>query len=466
MKKIAATLLIFHLSMAVFSQALISSHPLQLRNPKHSQQLLNGVNSKNQVFAFASDKDKVTVLKYNHVLFFSDSLSINRPDKAYDFMAGYSFEDNGNPYLYWASEDFKNIQSIYFDFENKINQISTFHPAFKDESVLTTFSENNAFYILALPKKENKLKLYVFKKGIMEEKVLDFSSYAFTTQYGKTQNFNELLNNGLAVLDTKFLNPLFESAGTSKMYLEGNQMILTFDSNTQTQLFKIDLAAFSISQQIIPQQVLVKPAGSSNSYFLQNKLYQVKANAAEIAVASIDLVSGETLKKYYADTRDTISFRNSPLLSQTGSQSGKKIKNSKKFLERLADSDLAITAYKTPDYVMLTVGGVRTVNSTGGIIIGISAGAAMMATGTGGDISSLFEGQSLQSTYFESLFDEKFEHQAVAQKGLAVDFISQFLSENEFELHSVFSHKDYFIVNYYDPKKKELLMRKFEDVAN
>src|SRR6187402_2456556 len=185
MKKLLFALFVFASFTASFGQTLLASHPLELKKSKSTHQILNAVNSKNQVFIFAADKEKVKVLKYSPYLFFSDSLTINRPDKEYEFMAGYGFENDGNPCLYWASEDFKKMQSVWVNFETKINKIDNFQFEFKDESILNTFSENNSFYILTLPKKEDKLKFYVLNKGEMDEKVLDFSSYKFTNSQGK-----------------------------------------------------------------------------------------------------------------------------------------------------------------------------------------------------------------------------------------------------------------------------------------
>lgn len=466
MKKLLFTLFVFASFTAGFSQTILSSHPIKLRNSRNNHQLLNAVNSKNQVFAFISDKEKLTALKYNQALFFSDCLSVNRPDKEYELIAGFGFEDNGNPNLYWASEDFKKVQSINFDFENRTALTDNFQFDFKDEDIITTFSENNSFYILTLPKKEDKIKIYLLNKGEMNQKTLDFSTYKFTDEKGKAKTFNELVTeNGLELIDAKVLNPLFQTVGKAKMYVEANKLVLTFDSSAQTQLLEIDLTTFAISQQLVPQPVLVKQIGKSNSYFHQNKLYQFKTNEEELAITAVDLKSGQLLKKYYADANDTISFRNSPLFSQTGGQRGKIMKNTKKFLQRLNLSDIGISVYKTHNDIMLTVGGVRSVNSTGGMLLGISAGVAMVATGTGGDMSGLFDDQNLQSTYFEALFDDKFEHQNVPQQGLAVDFISQFIAENGVSLQSVFPYKNYYILGYYDSKKKEYVMRKFEDIS-
>lgn len=465
MKKLLFALFVLA-TFTSFGQTILASHPLELRKSRDNQQLLNAVNLKKDVFTFASDKEKLNVLKYSKFLFFQDSISVNRPDKEYEFMAGYSFENNGNPCNYWASEDFRKLQSITFDFENRNTKVDNFQLAFTDESILNTFSENNFFYILTLPKNDDRLKIYAFRRGQVYEKSIDFSNYKFIDSKGKSLAFNQLIKeNGLEMIDTKAVNPLFQTVGKSKMFIEGNKMVLTFDSTMQTQIFQVDLNSFSVSEQIIPQQMLVN-SGKSNSYFRQNKLYQIKVNDGELAVSAVDLASGNVLKKYYADAKDEISFRNSPLLTQTGRQAGREMKTTKKFLQRLNSSEIGISVYQTPHELMLTVGGIRNVNSTGSILLGITAGAAMVATGTGADVSDMFDAQDLQSTYFEALFDDKFEHQNLEQLPLAVDGISQFLAENNFSLQSVFPFENYFIVNYYDAKKKELVMRRFEDASD
>jgi hypothetical protein len=465
MKKLLFTLFVLTTSATSFGQTILNSHSINLRGSKNNYQILNAINPQKQVFVFASDKEKVKVLKYNKFLFFADSLTINRPDKEYEFMAGYSFENNGNPCIYWASDDFKKIRSVAFDFENKINKLDNFQFSFAEESILNTFNENSSFYILTIQDKEDKLKIYSLRNGESDEKIIDFSSYKFIDEKGKAITFNDLIRqNGLEMIDTKALNPLFQTIGKSKMFVEENKIVLTFDSNSQTQFFQIDLTDFSVSQKMIPQQILAK-SGKANSYFHQNKLYQLKINDEELAISAINLRSGETIKKYYADSKDTISFRNSPLFSQTGSQAGREMKNTKKFLQRLYNSEIGLSVYKTKEDIMVTVGGVRNVASTGNILIGLTAGAAMVATGSGGDMSSLFDSGSLQSTYFESLFDDKFEHQNVDQQGLAFDFISQFLNDGDATLQSIFPFEDYYILSYYDSKRKEIVMRKFEDIS-
>lgn len=165
MKKILFALFVLTTFTASFGQTILNSHSINLRGSRNNHQILNAVNLQKEVFSFASDKEKLTVLKYNEALFFKDSLSLNRPDKEYEFIAGYSFENNGNPRVYWASKDFKKVKSIMFDFDSNTSKIDDFQFAFTDESILNIFSENNFFYILTLPKAKDSLKFMLCEKA-------------------------------------------------------------------------------------------------------------------------------------------------------------------------------------------------------------------------------------------------------------------------------------------------------------
>ncbi|MEZ0007312.1 hypothetical protein ABH942_002693 [Flavobacterium sp. 28YEA47A] len=464
MKKILLTLFTLCCINLSFGQTLLASHPLELKKATSYHQIINAVNNQNQVFAFASDKEKLKVLKFSNALFFKDSLSVSRPDKSYEAMVGFSFEDNGNPYLYWSSEDYTKIQSLYFDFNNRTSSTASYQVSFKNEDILSVFSENNSFYILSLIQKEDKLKFYCFNKGQLEEKTVDFSSFKFIDENGKSSTFSKLIKeNAIEKIDTRSSNPLFQSVSKIKFYVTGKQMVLTFDATSRTQLFDIDLTTFAISEKTIPSLTIKGSGAQSNSYLHNNKLYQIKANGEELAIAAADVATGEQLKNYTATPKDSISFRNSPLYSQTGNQRGQELKTTKKFFQRLNNSYLGITVYKTPASIMVTAGGIRDVSSTGGILLGLSTTVAMAVSGSYYAPDDMFDSQNMQTVYFEGLFDDKFEHKKGPQQGLAVDYISQFLYENNVSLVSVFPYKDYFIMGYYDSKKKEYALRKFED---
>ncbi|MDI1254610.1 MAG: hypothetical protein PSV16_00790 [Flavobacterium sp.] len=450
-----------------FGQTLLSSHYLNLKKPSEKQQFLTAVNTNNQqVFVFAADKETQTGYKYNSALFYKDSLATIRPDKEdYTILSGYSFDGSGNPEVYWTSDDYKKIRAIYYDFENKKISELTYSIDFSGEEITNSFSENNTFYIITSEDTKQSLKIYMFRNGTMDMKKLDFSSYAFKDGDNQPIRFEKIIERDpIEKIDTKALNPLSTGIKKSKLYVYADKMILTLDYNPQyTQLFEINLATFSITKKSFPYQVL-QTSAKTNSYLHQGQLYQLALNESEMVLSSYS--TGDSLKvlnNYKVSKNDAIGFKNSPLYSQTGNQRARELKNTKRFLSRVFDSNIGLTVYNTPNDVLLTLGGVREVSSTGDVILGITAGVGMVITGTGGSIDGLLESES-QAVYFESLFDKNFKHKTIEQQRLAADYISQFLQEHDRILPtSIFPYQNYFIMGYYDTTSKQYIMRKFQD---
>jgi hypothetical protein len=143
---------------------------------------------------------------------------------------------------------------------------------------------------------------------------------------------------------------------------------------------------------------------------------------------------------------------------QTGNQRPRDFKNSKKFLQRAAESAIGVTVYQTPDDLLLTIGGVRYVTPAGNIILG----AAMIAAG--GSPEGLFDPESTQLIYFESLFDENFEHHNFTGGMLALDHLGVFMaSAKNVGQQSVVPFNGYLVLGYYDSKAKQYILRKFQD---
>ena len=138
------------------------------------------------IFVFASDKETLTILKYNSALFLSNQYTFPRPDTSYKLLSGYSFNEEGNPTLYWSSQDLKNILAVQYDLNTNTTAIFNYYNSFSQQSIITPFQENNTFYILTEKDSEEKLVLYIFKNGQKEEKTLDFSSFKFQKQQKST----------------------------------------------------------------------------------------------------------------------------------------------------------------------------------------------------------------------------------------------------------------------------------------
>lgn len=449
----------------VIAQTKLVSHHLDLKKSNSYHKILNAVNpDTKEVFVFAADKENVNVQKYNSALFFSDSLISELPDSAYPNMVGYEFKDH-TASIYWASSRLKKILAVAYDFRNRTVTNVPFELQFKDESIIDYFSENNTFYIISEIKLENKLKLYLFKNGKYEEKTIDFSAFNFSTDKGKSLKFNEIISeNPLLRIDADVWNSVVTASANSKLYVTEDKLIISFDySQSKTQFLEIDLSTFTIKEKTFQKPTLDQP-GTSNSFLYDNKVFQMKANSEQLSWDVKDYESGEILKTTIVSKNDVITFKNSPLYSQTGRQRLKEFKNTEKFLKKLNQSQVGITAYKVQDELLVTIGGSQNVASAGGILLGATILAAEVMSGSGGFSEGFFDSDNLQVIYFDTLFNDDFQQVEGQLQPLANDFISGFVSETkDISLGNTFRYNDFYIFGYYNSKEKEYVMRKFED---
>lgn len=450
------------------SQTLLSSHKLVLCKPFEKQHLVAAADpSGRHFFAFASDKEKTTALKYNTALFARDSIVVPRPGTDFEFIAGTSFDSSGMPFLYWASRDFSKLMSVGFDFGRHTFVEKTYSYSYEKETFLNAFDENGTFYLLTVLDEEQKLKLYIFNEGVPDVRTLDFSAFSFKTRAGKDYKLSDLLADfRVEKMETTALNPLFSVVPKSKLYIDGKTLWLTLDHlPTLTQAFRISLVDFRINEFQI-QQPELQGSHSSNSFYRKGKLYQVRADDRELAISSKLIETPDAAKLYRFTENDTVRQKNSPLLAQTADQQPFEIKTTKRFLRRLSGCELGISVYESPAGLLVTTGGMRKVTNTGGIILGAALGVGIAVSGSGsvGIADELFDAQSSQQVFFESLFDEEFEHLQKEQEPLAVDFLSQFLSRNQnISAYFLTPFGGYFVLAYYDPKARAVLLRKFSD---
>ncbi len=447
------------------AQIKLASHTLDLKKSSSHHQILNAVNTANQqVVIFAADKENCYVTKYNSAFFFSDSLTVKRPEKTYDFMTGYSFE-NGVPTLYWTSENRKKIAAVEYNFEARQSKTTEYEIELESETFLSDFVINNVYYILTLPKTTESLKLYVFKNKIRVIKTIDISALHFTDDKNKTSTLSEILQeNPLEKFESDLFHPLPIGVSKSKLFVLENRLVFTLDHNSsETQTFEIDLNTFEITEKKFTQ-VASKKESKSNSYYHNNKLYQLKVSGDEIALTAKDYKSSAIISNYSTTKDNTINFKNSPFFIQTGNQKPREVKTVKKFFRNFAASHVGLTVYQNRDNLLVTIGGCSNVATTGEILLGISVGIATAVYGTGGDIGALYEDNTLQVVYFESLLDNKLQHSNHEPQPLAIDFIGGFLNDLEnYALDSVFRYKGYYVLGYYDTKANEYRMWKFED---
>jgi hypothetical protein len=464
MRKLITFLILIQNSL-LFSQTVLTSYPLELKKSKEYRQILNAENTTTRdLFVFASDKETVTILKYNSALFLSNQYTQARPGLDYKLLTGYSFNDEGNPTLYWSSEDLKKIMAVQYDLNTKNTAVYNYYLSFANESIVTQFQENNTFYILTQKNLEQKLVLYIFKNGKKEEKILDFSSFKFQNKKTEVLRLNQILEVcPIEKIETNQFNPLFKGTKKAKLYVLKNRLLLTLDHNfNETQAFDIDLNTFEIQEKKFLQPATKKQMGRANSFYHENKIYQLNSNDDELLFEIKDYKSKEIIKSFQVSKTDTIVFKNSPLYIQIDGQKPREVKNTAKFLQRLLYMDTGLTVYKTPKTILITLGGTSDPQANYADL-STRINAAVDANSI--DVAyDLLNNAGPTTVYFESIFDKKLQQTKQEQEPLAIDFISRFTNEHtEVSLGSTIRFKNYYIFGYYDMYAKQYIMRKFTD---
>lgn len=444
MRKIFLFLAVIYNSI-LLGQTVLTTFPLDIKRPQESDQILNFENkTTHEVIVFVASQENFTILKYNSALFLTDQFTgiVEYKDR---LLMGYSFSEDGNPTLYWYSEESKNIIIVKYYFETKTSKALKFEFAVSSESIVTSFQKDNTFNLLTQHKSAPALILYVFKNGMVEEKILDFSPFKFQDKKTQPKSLNQILADyPIEKMEPGEYNSLSKVISKTKLYLLSNRLILTFDHNLKkTQLFDIKLDSIEIKEKNFLQPVGQKSSKTSNSYYHENKLFQTNTNVDEFLIEVKELESQKTLKSITVAKNDTISFKNSPLLIQRDNVKPSELKSTAKFLQQLSSSDLGISVFKSKKNLFITIGGQQLIDQS---------------------FDGFYPIIGSRNIYFETIWDKKLEFTKEEQQPLATDKIYLFLDNHkEVSLQNIMKYKDFFILGYFDTKTKEYTMRKFTD---
>lgn len=449
-------------STVALSQTVLTSYPLDLKSKIDKCQILNAENTTtHEVFVFVATADNISILKYNSALFLKDEFVTSRQYVENRSLMGSSFSEDGNPTLYWFSPEDKSIILIKYYLETKTSRALKFPVPLDSKFFITQYQRDNNFYLLMQSKTNQTLTAFVFKNGMAEERLLDFSSFTFRDRKTQQRPFNQiLLENPIEKMDSGEYNPLYKVTAKSKIYTLPNRLILTLDQSfRKTQLFDINLETLEIKEKTFMKPIGEKNPRTSNSFYHENKLYQINANSDELLFDIKNYDSGESIKTFSVSKKDTIRFNNSPLLMQIDNRAPKRIKNTTKFLKELAPLDAGISVFKTNKNLFITLGGTG-IDSKSISVNGFDFDDFF------GDLPSrnYYNIDTNYSVFFESIWTKKLELTQETHESFATDKIYYFLdSHKEASLINTLKVNNYTILSYYDITAKQLVLRKFTD---
>lgn len=443
----------------LLSQTILNSYPLNLTKIDENGQILNAEDVKNQdVYVFAADSKNINILKYSKSFFLTKQFTDSIRDAENRSLLGSSISDDGNPTLYWSSRESQNIRIIKYYLDNNTSRTLNFNIPENNEYIITTFQKNNNFYILGKEKDSQHLLLYEMKNGKCEIKMFDFSASRFQNERGQNLTFSSLIRYfPIQKMESEDFNPLNKTVHINKLYVLNDRIILTFDYNQKkTQVFDLNMETAEMTEKNFTQPDSKTISKTSNSFFSENKLFQVKASKDEFLFAVKDFDSEKTIKSISVSKKDTILFKNSPLFLQINDNKPKELKTTTKFLSQLSDLSVGLSVLKNNKNSYITFGGYLEY-----IVSDFNYGRS--------NSFDSFENQvqyrQSKMVYFDSVLNANLDF-VTDQKSepLAIDNIFYYLGTNKnAALQNILKLKDYYILSYYDTVLKQYTIRKFTD---
>lgn len=464
MKKLLFFFLLTYKSVLV-GQTVLNSYPLNLKEPFNYAQIVNVEDVKtHDLYVYASDNKNITILKYNKSVFLTNEFKDSIKDAFNKSLLGQSISDDGNPTLYWGSQNMRNLKIIKYYLDNKVSKTLNFDfPPYHDY-IITSYQKNNVFYLLGKEKNQPHLLLYEFNNGKCLIRMFDFSPFTFENEKKQKFAFNTVIEYfPIQKMEDNNFNPLDKTTSKTKMYVDEDHITLSFDYNLkQTQVFNLNFETQDVTEKNYPQPIAKKASGNSNSLYYENKLFQIKNNSDELLFEIKDFDSAKTLKTITVSKNDSIRFKNSPFFFQLNDQKPQELKTTSKFLKNLLNVNPGIAIFKNNENSSVTLGGfLEYIISDYG---GMESNQDDYFTGFY-DINRNSFFSHTKMVYFDTMLNSNLEFINKKQsEPLALDNLFYFLNTSKnISLQNILKLKDYSILSYYDTALKQLIIRKFTD---
>ncbi len=308
----------------------------------------------------------------------------------------------------------------------------------KKEKLLTSFNYRNKFYLFTIKKRSSILYLYEFDKDNLASIIeIDLSEYKFSISSYPDLYSNILPHDNMIVapspLSVNLIDPrdpvgiesTFEEA---KVYLKGDQLVFTLDNElSNTKVITIDFNNFEYTYDIIEHESLNCEAYSvtSNSFLIENKLFQVKACKSKLRLQVKDWQTKELLGSHQISPEDASLIQGKITIEKNSSlefisQENEKVQildtgKIKSTLRKLQRGDLGISVNSVQDHYILTMGGRQESKSAGSdsvfpstTTLGTPYGAIEMLTYN--SAMSIYSNYKIErTTYFKSTLDESLQ---------------------------------------------------------
>ena len=430
---------------------------------------------------FIDDNKSFNAYIYNKEVKQVNQLKSDGLPNKYDNIIGYV--QNGEvTTLFLQHRNKRKYGAIQFDFSTRQTKEIEFDFKLKKEAYIEALSKDNKLYLLTLEKNSSNLNIYTFN-GLKQSKNkinLDFE-YRIKDIHSKDLHEMLLSPNGMSSsievekIDNQVPISIEMASATNKLYKTLNGFDLSLDKS----IFETFIISVNLKNYTAEIKQFEKPKYSSlddyhsNSFLLDENIYQVVANSNELYFEVKNRNSNKVLKNIFLTKDEEINFKNTPIIQDKEGDwfaPHRELEKTSKFLRKIDNENIGVSAFKNDNKNIITIGS----------YIEIAGGGAPMMMGTPGmggmpgmplyvsGNFSLYAGAYFSYTRGKSvrikcLFDQNFEHIDGSVEENVFDKIKKFTEKlkNNDTAENVFKWNDHVYYGYYYKNNDSYRIREF-----
>jgi len=373
-------------------------------------------------------------------------------------LVGYVFKEQQYT-LFFSNASMKKISCVQVDFTTGTSRlIDDLELDFKGEKAIQPITNDLGFHLLTIEKKFSILKLYSFDlNGKYQERTFDLSDNVFEKDNGISYNLYSFLFvvhkvNAFEFIDSSLPCSLEQAVAPTKIYSDKKQIIVTINlTNKDTYIITLDLESSSYNFRKIENKHFIKNnnLNTYSSFLMENVLIDSYITNKKLIINFIDLENNVLLKEYSLTEKDSIYFKNSPIIQEGGSLKGyRELEKTTQFLRKVIQSKMALSAYKNNENYVVTLGSYEPTPGPWSMTGGFVGGAV------GALVFSMFDSyNNSKSIRILSLLDQNFNHIPGEIPQNSFDRINRFIESKNFknmDAQTIFKYEDHFIWGGYD----------------
>ncbi len=473
MKKIILILFCF-ISNFTFSQSekLVLSHSLKEKNNYLNQIIPIANNETNEFSIFFIEAKKIYGYLLTEDYILKSSLISEIKSRKYKiFLEKKVFSDDLYSFLL-TNKSATKFGVFNFSYITNTSEFKEILLELNDEKFIKTFLHNNLYYIITVTRKSSKLNLYsVDKEGSYTKRTIEFNSEKFNKIF-KNSLYSKLTHLQNKKIDINNPNAIENTSEFKKIYVIDDKLLFSFDFNDNfTNVLSINLKTLDkeVKQFRKPFIYSESRRKRSNTFIYKDKFYMVAATKEKLIFNVKNFYTEELIKEFVVTKDDLISFKNTPVLIKLNRKVFEKKKmKTKIFLKKITDYNIGISTYEYNDKLQITIGGKSIKNNDQTVAMGVTfglVGAILYSTLTS-TLTDYNTYETSSSTYIKCVFDADFNHVKGKSKQNAFDKVIDYKNQKRLGIiknEIIFKVKDHYLYGYFNNRKNELHLFKFED---